>query len=153
LKTRFIAGAAAQVSRQPIPDLFIGRVWIFFQQGLRRNQNAGGADAALQGGMVNEVALQRMQVIPHCQPLNRADFSAFGLNSKHQTRTDKAPIEGHAAGTAIACPAPLFCTGKPKAVAQHIQQRLVRRTDKFGLVTVHRGGNVEISHVRPPARL
>src|SRR5438445_7619879 len=53
-----VAGAAAQVAADGIADLRFGRVGIRIQQGLSRDQHAGGAVAALQRVRLAEAVLQ-----------------------------------------------------------------------------------------------
>src|SRR5215471_8833277 len=58
-----VAGAAAQIAGQPIARLFLGRVQVFVEQGLGRDDEARGAEAALQGCVLEEFLLHRMQLV------------------------------------------------------------------------------------------
>ena len=58
-----VAGAAAQVAGQPVAHLRLGGVRALFQQRLGGDQEARRADAALQRGVLQELALQRVQLL------------------------------------------------------------------------------------------
>src|SRR4030095_15833893 len=58
-----VPGAAAQVPRQPVAHLFLGRVEIALQQRFRRDEDAGRADAALERCVLQELLLQRVQLL------------------------------------------------------------------------------------------
>src|ERR1700751_4305418 len=56
-----VAGASAQVSRERVWPFGLGRFRIVSEQRLRRHQKSGGADAALETRVFEELTLQRMQ--------------------------------------------------------------------------------------------
>src|SRR6476619_2785652 len=53
--------ASAQVAGQPVANFGFGGVGLLLQQRLGRHQEAGRTDAALERGMLDELALQGMQ--------------------------------------------------------------------------------------------
>ena len=63
-----VAGAAAEIAGQPVAHLGLGRIGIALQQRLGGDEEAGRADAALQRGVLEELALQRMQLSPLAMP-------------------------------------------------------------------------------------
>src|SRR6266436_4609234 len=58
-----VAGAAAQVAGDPIAHFGFGRIGAPIKQRLGGDQDPGRADAALQPVELEEIALQRMQVL------------------------------------------------------------------------------------------
>src|SRR5690242_18092198 len=58
-----IAGAAAEVARERETHLGLGRLGIVVEQRLGGDQEARGADAALQSGVLDELLLQGMQLL------------------------------------------------------------------------------------------
>src|SRR5882672_9136834 len=58
-----VSGAPAQIAGEPVAHLGFGRVGIALEQRLGGDQDAGRTDAALQSVELEEVALQRMQVL------------------------------------------------------------------------------------------
>src|SRR5688500_2968521 len=79
-----IAGAAAEIAGETEADFILGRVLVLFEQGARRDQEARRADAALQCRMLDEFALQRVQLVAIRHALDRLDLAAFGLRTEHE---------------------------------------------------------------------
>src|SRR3546814_9160922 len=77
-----VTGAAAQIAGQPIADFRFARVRVLLQQRLGGDQEAGGADAALQGGMLEKLALQRVQLVAVGHALDRRDLLAADLGAQ-----------------------------------------------------------------------
>ena len=59
-----VAGAPAQVACQRLADLRLGRVGVRIQQCLARNQQSGRTEPALNGAVLNERPLERVQLTP-----------------------------------------------------------------------------------------
>src|SRR5207237_7100979 len=57
-----VAGAAAKVARKALTDLPRARESALVEQGLRRQQHAGSAEAALQRSMVDERLLETLEL-------------------------------------------------------------------------------------------
>src|SRR4051794_20570576 len=53
-----VAGTAAEVALEPVPDLLFRRVRVLPQEGRRVHQEAGDADTALQRRLLDELLLQ-----------------------------------------------------------------------------------------------
>ena len=68
-----VTGAAAEIAGQPEANLGLGRIGVALEQRLGRDQEARRADAALQGGMLEELALQRMQLVAVGDALDGAE--------------------------------------------------------------------------------
>src|SRR5882672_754330 len=65
-----VAGAAAQVALEPVPDLVLRRVRIALEQVRGSHDHAGCAEAALQGVLLVERLLHRVQP-PGAKALDR----------------------------------------------------------------------------------
>ena len=63
-----IAGAAAEISLQRVPDLLLGGVGVLREQIDRGEDHAGRAEAALQPVLLPERLLQRMQPVRRRAP-------------------------------------------------------------------------------------
>src|SRR6056297_3338065 len=112
-----IASTAAEIARQPIAHLFFARVWVAFQQRLRRDQNARRADAALQGGHLDEFLLQWVQLIARRHALDGGNVAALSLGPQHQAGTDQTAIHGHRTGAAVAGAAAFLGAREAKPVS------------------------------------
>src|SRR5690606_5259186 len=150
-----VAGAAAKVAREPVAHLGLGRVRSAVEQRLGRNEEAGGTDSALQGGMLEKLALQRMQRLATAHAFDGLDRLAVRLDAEHQARAYEAPIHHDAAGAAIAGAAAFLGARQLQLVAQDIEQRLLRLAERLDRIAVHRKGNVMLRHLiaTSPARL
>src|SRR5262249_34947576 len=148
-----VAGAAAEIAREAEADLALGRVRIVVEQRLRRDQEARRADAALECCEFQEFLLERMQLVSVGDALDCADVAALGLGAQHQAGADDATVERHGAGAAIAGAAALLAAGEAEAVAQHVEQGLVDLAEIRDRVAVDGGGNLDLGHQFPLARL
>src|SRR5262245_40069516 len=147
-----VAGAPAEVAGEPVARLGLRRARIAVQQGFGGDQQARRAEAALQGRVLQEFPLQRMEIMAARHALDRLDGAAFGLDRKHQARADQAAVDGHAAGAAITRAASLLAAGQMQLVAQHIQQGELRLAQKLSGLAVDPGRYVMLAHRRFPAR-
>ncbi len=115
-----VTRATTKIARQCISNLGLTRVVVAIEQSLCRDQEAGRADTALQGGTVKEALLQRMQLVAVGQSFNRFDRAPFHLGTEHQAGTDEFPVERHAAGAAVAGAASFFRANQAEVIAQYI---------------------------------
>src|SRR6516225_11395589 len=147
-----VAGTPAEVAGEPVARLGLRRARIAVQEGFGGDQQARRAEAALQGRVLQEFPLQRMEIMAARHALDRLDGAAFGLDRKHQARADQAAVDGHAAGAAITGAASLLAAGQMQLVAQHIQQGELRLAQELGGLAVDLGRYVMLAHRRFPAR-
>src|SRR6266705_4944737 len=77
LENLLVSGAAAQVSRDRLPDSFPRGILLLFEEGLRGHQDARRAVAALRVAEVGERRLQRVQRRTRAQPLHGLDRAAL----------------------------------------------------------------------------
>src|SRR5215813_13970577 len=74
-----VAGAAAEIAGEPVARLGLGRAGIAVEQRLGGDQQARRAEAALQRGVLQKLALQRMQLVAARHALDGLDLAAFRL--------------------------------------------------------------------------
>src|SRR5690242_17040305 len=79
-----VARAAADVARELLADLVLRRVVVRVEQRLRRHQEAGRAEPALETVVVLERLLQRMQLVTIGEALDRLDPRAVDLTRERQ---------------------------------------------------------------------
>src|SRR5439155_16401013 len=111
---------------EPEPRLGLARIGVAIEQRLGRDEEARRAEAALQRRVLEELLLQRVQLLALSQALDRLDRLALGLGAEHQARADEPPVDDDAAGAAIARAAAFLAAGEMQVVAQHVEQRLLR---------------------------
>src|SRR5215212_10785040 len=68
-----VSAAAAEVTRQPLMDLVEARVGVPVEQGLGGHDEAGRAEAALLGVVLDEGRLERMELGGPAEPLDGLD--------------------------------------------------------------------------------
>jgi hypothetical protein len=61
----------------------------------------------------------------------------MNLDTQHQARVDKSPIEYHIAGPAVAVVAALLRAGQMQLIAQHFQQALPGLAKKIDVFAVN----------------
>ena len=83
-----VAGAAAQVARQPVADFLLAGVGVALQERLGRDHHAGRADTALQAGVLQQLLLHRVQLLELLRMKKKQQFAQRG----HKLLKDK--LEG-----------------------------------------------------------
>src|SRR4029453_8294073 len=97
--------------------------------GRAREQRGAGDDhprraiAALQGLVVQEGLLQRMELPPLLQALHRGDRLAGQRRRLEEARARGLAVEEDGAGAALALAAAVFGPGEVEVLAQHAQER------------------------------
>src|SRR5437867_1997768 len=147
-----VPGAAAEIARQPVADLGLGRVGIPLEQGLRGDEEARRADAALERGVLEELLLEGMERLAGGHALDGLDRPPGHLAAEDEARADEAPVERDAARPAVARGAALLAAGQVERVAEHVEQRLLRLAEELHRVPVHRRRHVVLGHQRALAR-
>ena len=88
-----IAGATAEVSGKPLPDLSLCRIGVFRQQIEGRHYHPWCAETALKPMLFPESFLNGMKrAVIRRQTFERRDISAVCLNSEHSARFDRIAI-------------------------------------------------------------
>src|SRR5262245_25103205 len=141
-----VSGAAAEVARQPVADLGLAGIGVSLEQGPGRHEESGRADAALQGGVLEELLLQGVQGLARRHALDGLDPPPAHLAAQHEARADQPPVQGDAAGPAVAGGAALLAAGQVQRVAEDVEQGLLRLAEELDLVPVHGGCDVVLGH-------
>src|SRR4029077_14572116 len=105
-----VPGAAAQVAREPVAHLFLGRIGVALEERLRRDEHARRADAALERGVLEELLLQRVELVALGHALDRLYRSSLQLGAEDQAGAHQPAVDGDAAGAAVAGSAALLGT-------------------------------------------
>src|SRR2546428_517832 len=121
-----VARAAAEVAFQRGADRLAIGPRLALEEGQRRQQHAGRAEAALHGAVAHERLLQRVQATVALQPAQRDDGAASQPGGQNEARGHRPPVEQHRADAAHALVAALLDVEDAQRVAQQLEQRLVR---------------------------
>src|SRR5262249_36144857 len=115
-----VAGAAAQVAGDRLPNFGLGRVRVASQEGDARHHHPRRAVAALQAVLLPEAFLDRMELAAFFQSLDRADGAAVGLYRQHGARLDRFAVDDHRAGAAVRGVAADVRAGQTQLIAQQV---------------------------------
>jgi hypothetical protein len=138
-----VSSAAAEVPGELEADFVFGGIMSLIEQGFGSNQEAGRADAALQGSAFEEALLQWMQVALLGEALDRLELCAFSFGGQDDAAIDRQAVHQHGAGAAVAVVAALFGTRQPQIFSEHFQKALPRFAKELGCFAVDSGGDVE----------
>ena len=128
--------AAAQIARNRLLDPLAAGVRILVEQRLRRHQDARRAIAALRAAQVGERGLQRVQRRPAGEAFDRLDGLALAFDRQHEAGEQRLSVHQHGARAALAQFAAVLGAGQVEVLAQHLEQRLVRREQQFRVLAV-----------------
>src|SRR2546425_3203282 len=142
-----VAGAAAEVAGQRVLDLVTGGVRVGGQQGFGRQQKRGGTVAALCGAEIGEGLLQRMQLSVLCHPLDGAHRVSVTRDAEDQARENGCSIQQHGTCAALAQFAAVLRPSKAQVLAQHFEERLVRRERHFRRLPVDAERDLDLGFV------
>jgi hypothetical protein len=108
----------------------VGSGWVVGAMGIsrkeirERHQDARRAKTALQGVMLLEGPLQRIErAVRRGERFNRGDGTAFGLHRERQAGAHRNPVEQHRAGAAHAMLAADMGAGRPDDMAQKVGEQ------------------------------
>src|SRR5439155_10024526 len=141
-----VPGAAAEIAGKPVADLVLGRVRRLREEGPRGHQEAGGADATLERGGLQESLLERMERLALGHALDGLDLLPVRLAAKHEARADEPAVQRDAAGAAVAGGATFLAAREMQRVAEHVEQRLLGLAEELDRVPVHRRFDVMLGH-------
>jgi hypothetical protein len=145
-----VAGAAAQVARQRLPDQVLLRVGHAAEQVVDRHHQPGGAEPALDGAGLDERLLDRVQAGGARQPFDRDNVAVRGLAGQHQAGADQDIVEVDRAGAAFTLLTGIFRAGYAERVPEHVEQALIG-TDAVGLAALAVDGQPQF-HRGPASR-
>jgi hypothetical protein len=120
LHDALIAGAAAKISRDRVPDSGFAGFGIFAQESEKGHQHTGGTETALQAMPLAEGMLKRMKFSSRAKTLDGFDIGAVGLDGKHEAGANGGAAHDDRARTADAVLAAKMGSRQPKSLAQKV---------------------------------
>src|SRR5215217_350009 len=142
--------AAAEVAGQGLPDLRVGGGGVAGEEVVGGDDQAGGAEAALDGAGFDERLLYRVEGVVGGQALDGGDLGALGLAGQDQAGADQDAVQVDRTRAALALLAGVLGAGQAEALAQHVQQALAL-PDVVGLagLAVDRAGHAHRRQLLP----
>src|SRR5882672_4121287 len=128
-----IRRAAAEIPGQVMAYLVFAGIRMLVQELPRHQHEPGGAEAALEGARLDERLLHRIQL---AAAFNSLYVRAFGERREVQAPGHRGALDQHGAAAAEPLPAALARAVEPERVAQHLNQRLVRRDLRLDAFTI-----------------
>ena len=122
-----IGAAAADVAAHQLADFVGGLGLAFGDQARRRADLPGRAVAALEGVVIDEGLLQRMQRAVFGKPFDGGDLGAVLHDGEREAGIDAPSVDQDRAGAALAVVAAFLGAGEVEMVAQRIEQGRPRR--------------------------
>src|SRR3712207_308849 len=119
-----VAGAAAEVAGQCLPDLGVCRIRVSSEQVVGGNYEPGRAEPALHPSGLDERLLNRVEVLAIGYRFDGDDLAALGLAGEHQARADEHAVQVDGAGPALALLAGVLRPGEPEPFAQDVEEAL-----------------------------
>src|SRR5205814_2248873 len=99
------------------------------------------ADAALEGGLLEERLLERMEVVTLGDALDRRDCGAFGFDAEHAAGVHEAAVDDDRAGSTVAVVAAFLGAGQSELVVEDFEHALAGFTEEVRLLVVDGGLN------------
>jgi hypothetical protein len=121
--------AAAQIGRELLPDLILGRLWCAREKCGGLHDHAVDAVAALHRLLLDEGALQRVRSRFRAKPFESDDFTP-NRRQGHYARTHRDTVNMDGAGSALTETAPKAWSVQPEIVSKDIKQRHVGVIDE-----------------------
>src|SRR5256885_9610722 len=132
-----VARAAAEVARQRLLDVVPAGAGVPREQGLGSEQERRGAIAALRRAELGEGVLQGVQLAAAGHSFDRAHAPSRTGEAEHQTREYGGVVDEHGARAALTQLAAVLGAREAQVLAQHLEQRLVRREGHLDGIAVH----------------
>src|SRR4029077_19066457 len=118
-----VPAAAAEIPREPFPDVRLGGARDAPEQVMRGHQVTRDAKPALDRAVEHERLLKSSRSAVDLQPLDRGDRCSIGFDRQHQARVDRPVRHQHRARAALTQIAALLGAGQAKTIAQEVEQR------------------------------
>src|SRR6267378_4322996 len=112
---------------QGLLDLALARAGIAVEQRLGGHDHAVAAIAALAGLLLDEGALQRVELVDRAQSLERGDGSLRSGRHRHRAGARGLAVDQHGARAALGEPAAELRAVQLQVVAQDVKERRVGR--------------------------
>ena len=136
-----VAGAAAEIVGEEEADALFRGVRLIVEKLFGGDDEAGGADAALEGGVFEERLLQGVEFAVAGDAFDGGDAATFGFDSEDQAGGDDVAVENDSAGAAVAVVAAFLGTREADDVAEDFEETLARLAEEVDLLAVDGGGD------------
>ena len=123
LEDAAVAGAAAEVAGQRLPDLELVGVGLPLEQVVDGDDEAGRAEPALHGAGVDQGLLhvgEQLAVAGRAEALDGGDLAADGAGGQLEAGAHQLAVDEHRARAALALLAGVLGAGQAEAVAEHV---------------------------------
>ena len=144
-----IAGTAAEVAGDALPNLLFAGRGIVLQQVDRGHDHARRAVAALQAVLLPEALLQRMQLPFRRETLDRRHRRAVGLHGKHRARLRAPAVDEHRARAALARVTADMGSREIEMLAQEVHEQCAWFDVRFAHLAVDRDGDLDHRGANP----
>jgi Rrf2 family protein len=138
-----------------VPDLVFRWAWLVLDELADRHDHARRAVAALEGVLILERLLHRVEgAVRVAEALDRGDLAAVGLGGEDGARLHRDAVQCHRAGAALGGVTADVGAGEPEAVAQEVDEEGAGgdRDDTRGAVDRQADGDLTHGgHRRPPS--
>jgi len=131
-----IPGATAEVPRQRLADVLVGRVRLAGEQVAGGEEDARDAVAALRRPEIREGFLQGVELPSAGQALYRLDVMAGYLDGQHQTGKHRLAIDQHGACSALTQLTAVLGASQAQLLAQDLEQCVMRRSRNHVLFAI-----------------
>src|SRR5439155_3804903 len=112
----------AEVARERLADLGLGRLGVIPQERVTRDDESRRTEPALHRSGVDEGTLHRMEPLVLPQVLDRPDAMSFGRGGQDEATAQQLIVEENRARTAFALLARVLAAGQPEVLPQRRQQ-------------------------------
>src|SRR5271169_257873 len=122
-----VAGTAADVAGELVADVALGRIWVLLEQLADGHDHPRRAEAALQGVVLMESRLHRMQcAAAGRETFDRRDSGSVGHHDENRAGFDGLSVDIDGAGATLRRIAPDMGSGEAKIVPQQMNQKFSR---------------------------
>jgi hypothetical protein len=122
-----VAGATADVAGQVVAYFALGRMGVQLQELANAHDHPSRAETALQGVVLLEGRLNRMQLtVARREALNRRDRRSIGHHRENRAGFDRLPIDIDGASAALRRVATDMRSGEAEIVSYQVNQQFPR---------------------------
>src|SRR6516225_8503711 len=120
-----VGGAAAQIAGEIIADAIIVGIGIFVEQLLDHQYEAGGAETALEGAVLDEGLLDRIEIAVPVEGFDGLDPGAVGEGGEIEAARHRAAVDDDGATAAQPLTAAFPRAIEAERVAHHLEQAVM----------------------------
>ena len=121
-----VAGTPAEVARDPLAHLLVGRLRVLLQEPCGLHDHPRGAEPALEAMTVPEGLLERVERAALLHALDGTDLRAVRLDGEHRARLRAGAVDVDRAGAAVARVAAGVGAGEAELVAEEMHEQEAR---------------------------